>query len=181
MRLGGLLFQLFVLIILGYLFLFLLTDYHPELPSFRPPFPLFVLDTINLFVHEAGHFFFKLFGQWIHVVAGSLFQVLLPLALLVVTIRENPAFCSYPGFWVGESMINVSAYIKDAPYRQLKLIARGLIHDWNWLLSDNLDAAEPLGETVFVLGLMICAASICAGVYFAVRSYREYSLDSGTD
>jgi hypothetical protein len=40
------------------------------------------------------------------------------------------------------------------------LIAKGLIHDWNWLLSDNLEAAEPLGQIVFGLGVFMCVASV---------------------
>ena len=150
---------------LGYLFLFLLTSYEPAQSGFRPPFALFVMDTINLFIHEAGHLFFRVFGMWMHMIAGSLFQVLLPLALLIVTWRQNIAQIGYPGFWMGQSLINVSVYIKDAPYKQLKLIAKGLIHDWNWLLSDNLEAAEPLGDIVFLLGVTACALSIGAGVY----------------
>lgn len=172
MRLGRLLFHLALLALLLYLFVFLLTGYHPEIPSFRPPFLLFVIDTINLYIHEAGHFFFQFFGRWIHVLAGSLVQVLLPLALWIVVFRQNREYSAYPGFWVGESMVNVSVYIQDAPYKQLRLIARGLIHDWNWLLRDNLDLAGPLGETLYVIGLFLCAASIASGVYFAVHVYR---------
>lgn len=157
----------------GYLLVFLCIWYHPEKPGFNPPFILFVLDTINLFIHEAGHFFFGLFGRSIQVISGSLFQILLPLALLVATFRQRPAQAALPGFWVGESMVNVSIYIRDAPYRQLRLIARGLVHDWNWLLSDNLEASEPLADIVFGFGILICSASVVAGVWFAVRTFRE--------
>ncbi|MGB6120700.1 MAG: hypothetical protein WBG80_02235, partial [Bacteroidota bacterium] len=80
----------------------------------------------------------------------------------------------YPDFWVGQSLVNVSVYIKDAPYKQLKLIAKGLIHDWNWLLSDDLEAAEPLGDIVFLLGITACALSIGAGVYFALKAFKQY-------
>jgi hypothetical protein len=172
-RRAGVILQAILLGVLGYLLLFLLTGYHPDTPSFHPPFLIFVLDTVNLFIHEAGHFFFKIFGQWVHVLAGSFFQVFLPLALFVVTWRQTPQFAAYPGFWVGESLINVSVYIKDAPHRQLRLIARGLIHDWNWLLSDHLDAAEPLGEGVYVLGILMCVASLGWGIYTAVQAFRN--------
>ena len=158
-----------------YLFIFLVASYDPTVPGYSPPFALFVIDRINLFIHEAGHLFFRLFGMWMHIIAGSLFQVLLPLALLIVTWRQNVAQIGYPGFWVGESLVNVSVYIKDAPHKQLKLIAKGLIHDWNWLLSDNLEAAEPLRDIVFLLGITVCALSMGAGVYFAIRAFTEYT------
>ena len=75
----------------AYLLVFLMTSYEPARPGFSPPFVLFVLDTINLFIHEAGHLFFKIFGMWMHIIAGSLFQVLLPLALLISPVTPgNP-------------------------------------------------------------------------------------------
>ncbi|MBI4535851.1 MAG: hypothetical protein HY708_06200 [Ignavibacteriae bacterium] len=158
---------------LTYLLVFLATAYDPASPSYQPPFVIWVLDTINLFIHEAGHFFLKPFGMWIHIVGGSLFQCLLPLLLLLVTRRQNVSQVLYPAFWLGENLINVSVYIKDAPYRQLKLIARGVIHDWNWLLSSHLDSAEPLGETLFWIGLLVCAVAIVAGIHFAIKSFRH--------
>jgi hypothetical protein len=158
---------------LSYLLVFLGTSYHPENAAYSPPFLLFVIDTINLFVHEAGHFFFKLFGQWVYVMGGSMFQVLLPLALVIVTWRQNVGQIGFPAFWMGESMVNVSVYIRDAPYKKLHLIARGLIHDWNWLLSGNFEAAEPLGDVVFGLGILVCSAAVAFGVYFAIQTFRS--------
>jgi hypothetical protein len=145
-----------------YLSYVLAFEYNPADPGFRPPFVLFVMDTINLFIHEAGHLFLRPFGQFVHVLGGSLVQVLLPLALVVVAGRQSVWLTWYGGFWTGESLVNVSVYIADAPVKQLRLIAKGLIHDWNWLLSGNLEAAEPLSEIVFGLGILFCVVS--AGV-----------------
>jgi hypothetical protein len=165
------------LLLWGYLvtiLFFLATSYDPSDPAgFDPPFLLFVLDWVNLFIHEAGHFVFRIFGQWMHMIGGSVFQVIVPLALAIVSFRQSPSHAALPGFWTGESMVNLSVYIADAPYRQLKLIAKGLIHDWNWILSDNLEAAGPLSTVVFGLGMLLCALAIGAGIYFAIMSYRE--------
>jgi hypothetical protein len=158
---------------LGWLLFYLAVDYTETAQKVTPPFVLFVLDTINLFIHEAGHFFFRIFGQWLHILGGSLMQCLLPLALLVVTWRQNVHQIPWPAFWLGESMVNVSVYIRDAPVRHLKLIASGLIHDWWWLLKDNLDLAEPLADGVFLLGLMVCAGAVGGGVWLAFVRYRE--------
>jgi hypothetical protein len=158
---------------LGWLLAFLLTGYTPADPSFRPPVSLWILDTINLFIHEAGHFFFRIFGQFVHILSGSLFQVMLPAALLVVVWRRNIGQIWYPGFWVGESMINVSVYIQDAPFRKLKLIARGVIHDWYWLLDGDTDSAEILGGIVYWLGVLVILASLGVGSYYAIKDFRE--------
>ncbi len=165
--------KLLVIAYCGYLCIFLLTGYEPARPGYSPPFALWMLDTINLFIHEAGHLFFKILGQWLYILGGSLTQVLIPLALLVVVWRANISQIWYPGFWLGENMVNVSVYIKDAPYRKLKLLAAGLIHDWNWLLNGDQDTAEILGGTVYWLGILICFASIAAGVWFVVKSFKE--------
>ena len=169
----SLIFHIAVLLYLGRLLFFLSTGYSPAGPGYDPPFVISILDTINLFIHEAGHFFFKPFWMWLEILSGSLVQVLIPLTLLIVTFRENPASSVYPGFWLGESMINVSAYIRDAPYMKLKLIARGLIHDWNWLIRSNEQTASLLGGAVFGIGILVIVASIAFGVYYIIRSFRE--------
>jgi hypothetical protein len=159
---------------LAYILFFLATSYDPSDPAgFNPPFLLFVLDWVNLFIHEAGHFIFRIFGQWMHMIGGSVFQVIVPLALAIVTFRQTPSHATLPLFWTGESMVNLSVYIADAPYRQLKLIAKGLLHDWNWLLADNLEAAGPLSDAVFGLGILLSLLAAGGGIYFAIRSYRE--------
>lgn len=159
---------------LAFLLFFLATSYDPSDPAgFDPPFILFVLDWINLFIHEAGHFVFRIFGQWMHMIGGSVFQVIVPLALAVVSFRQGPPQAALPLFWTGESMVNLSVYIGDAPYKQLKLIAKGLIHDWNWILADNLEAAGPLSTVVFGLGILLCTAAVGTGVYSAVKRFRD--------
>jgi hypothetical protein len=178
MRYALLAVKLLIFGYLAYLLYILAAAYEPQSTIHRPPFVIFILDTINLFIHEAGHFFLRPFGMFIYILGGSLVQCTLPFALLLVTWRQNVTQLVYPGFWLGENLVNVSMYIKDAPYKQLHLLARGLIHDWNWLLADNLDAAEPIGEIVFVLGLLICFASIGAGVFYAVRRFREPIMEA---
>lgn len=158
---------------LSWILVYLATEYTPELPGFRPPWPVVVIDLINLYIHEAGHLFFKIFGQFLYVLGGSLFQVLLPLVLAVVTFRQTPRFAAFPLFWVGESMVNVSPYIRDADQLKLHLIAGGLKHDWAVLLHGNLQMAAPLADVVLFAGITLCAAAIGAGIYYALRAYRE--------
>lgn len=165
--------NLILILFCSYLLWFLAFEYYPADPlGFTPPFVLWVIDTINLFIHEAGHFFFRLFGQTLSILGGSLTQCLIPLALAIVTWREKPQQTGLPLFWFGENLVNVSVYISDAPYRNLKLIKDGLIHDWHWLLSDHLDWAEPMGLVVRGLGLVVCAGAIGLMVWYLVRGFR---------
>ncbi len=162
-----------LLLYLGYLTIRMATGDAPQTPDRDPPAVLWIMDLINLYIHEAGHFFFSPFGRFLHILGGSLFQVLLPLSLAVVTFHEAPHHTAYPLFWTGESLVNVSPYITDAPAMKLPLIARGLIHDWNYLLQGRLDWAGPLGEAVFLLGIITCTTAIGGGIYFAIRQYSQ--------
>lgn len=179
MRTGQFVLRLLLWLYLGYLMYFLATGFEPEMSGYRPPLAIVVLDSINLFIHEAGHFFLKPFGRSIEVLGGSLFQCFIPLLVVLVGWRQNRAVIPFGLFWLGENLVNVSAYIRDAPYKHLRLLAQGLIHDWNWLLSDNLEVAEPLGASVYYLGLLLCLLSLLVGVWSAVQSLRE-STDPGT-
>ncbi len=160
---------------LGYLLYILAFEYDLASPSFHPPFVLWLIDTIDLFIHEAGHFFLKPFGQWIYVFGGSFFQVFIPLMLVLVAVRQNWHQAALPAFWSGESLVNVSVYIRDAPFRHLHLIAKGVIHDWNWLLSDSLDSAGTIADIVFGAGIVICLVAVGVGVFGAIQVYRESS------
>jgi hypothetical protein len=166
--------KLLVLLYLGYLVYFFLSTEGPAAPGYHPPFGIFVIDTINLFIHEAGHFFLRPFGMWIYIFGGSFMQCFLPLLLAFLSFRQTPLMVAYPAFWFGENLVNVSYYIKDAPYKHLRLIAAGLIHDWNWLLSGNLEASETIGSFVWGMGVLVCLAAVAIGVYHAVCSFKEY-------
>ena len=37
-----------------------------------------LIDGVNLLIHEAGHFVFRPFGEFMTIAGGSLFQVLMP-------------------------------------------------------------------------------------------------------
>ena len=181
MKYAILVIKLLIVSYCTYLLIFLATGYEPATPGFRPPFSIFIIDTMNLFIHEAGHFLLRPFGMFVHILGGSLVQCLLPLALVIVMLRQNISHVVYPGFWLGENLVNVSVYIQDAPFRKLRLIAQGLIHDWNWLLSGNLELASPLATTVSILGLVVCGASLFAGIIFAIKDFKAFRLDYTQD
>ena len=178
MRNGMLAGKLLVQAYLAYLLYVLAVTYDPGDVSFRPPFVLFVVDWVDLFIHEAGHMFFRIFGQVIYFAGGSLMQVLLPAVTAYFTWRNSRRWISLPLFWTGENLVNVSIYIKDAPYKKLHLIGKNLIHDWNWLLNGDPDVSEVLGMIISVLGLLVCTAGIVAGVWFAIERYREDLADN---
>ena len=73
------------------------------------------LHLINLPVHEAGHILFSPFGHFLHVLGGSLLQVIIPAVCLVAFLmRREPFSASIGLWWVGQSFIDMAPYINDA-------------------------------------------------------------------
>ena len=99
--------------------------------------------------------------------------MLLPALLALVTWRQSQMRgITLPLFWTGENLVNVSVYIKDAPFKKLHLLAGGLIHDWNWLLNGDLETSATLSDMAFGLGILLCAFGIGAGLWLGISDYR---------
>jgi hypothetical protein len=140
------------------------------------------MHNINLPFHEFGHVLFGLFGRFMGILGGSLFQVLFPLVFVVafsVYKRDNFA-ASICLWWCGQSFIDISPYIADAKYRAIPLIL-GLgeeAHDWGNLLTmtNSLDRAIAIANTSFVLGCGIMLLSFGWGGWILWRQYQRKSL-----
>ena len=82
------------------------------------------LHNIVLPIHEAGHVLFMLFGEFLAILGGSLFQLVLPFGIGVAFILKNrdnfgAAVCLW---WTGASLIDLAPYIYDALYPQMLLL-----------------------------------------------------------
>jgi hypothetical protein len=102
---------------------------------------------------------------------GSLFQVIIPITAVIVFGRSNLRSLPFTMYWTGQSTVNVSIYIGDAPYQRLHLISRYATHDWRWLMNNMgiMEYAEDIARTVNILGLIICVIGIGLGFYFIIR------------
>jgi len=138
---------------------------------------------INLPFHEAGHLIFIPFGEFMTVLGGSLFQVLMPLICAGTFLLKNrdPFGTSVGVWWAAQSLMDVSPYINDA--RDLELVLLGGVtgkdvddyHDWerilrwlNLLPYDHHIAAwaKGLGNVSMILALIW-------GAYVLVLQYRR--------
>ena len=113
-----------------------------RLPSQGPELGESFLHMINLPFHEAGHFVFQPFGRFLHVLGGTLGQLLVPLLVAGALLREGDPFGAAAGlWWLGESFMDCAPYIHDARERVLMLLSgetgqedwEG--HDWYQLLG----------------------------------------------
>lgn len=111
------------------------------------------LDNLNLIIHEAGHPIFGIFGSFIGVLGGSLFQVLVPAVFVYYFYRRLEYFsASILLFWLGQNLVNVSIYARDAVDMNLPLLGGDAVeHDWNTILGQ--------------LGLLNQTALIANGIY----------------
>lgn len=100
------------------------------------------MHVINLVFHEAGHVIFRLLGQFMSILGGSLLQLLVPLIFLFSFIKHKDTFAaSIMLWWFAQSMMDLVAYIDDAQRQEMWLLGgvqgKDLpgIHDWNNILS----------------------------------------------
>lgn len=97
-----------------------------------------LLDNINLVIHEAGHFFFSLFGKFIYTLGGTLMQIILPSIIASYFFRNNyRTGVQFSLLWLGHNFINISVYAADAQARKLPLLGGNKVyHDWHYILSE---------------------------------------------
>jgi hypothetical protein len=151
----------------------LATDYQKNETRSRSPFVIWVIDTIDLFIHETGHLVFRIFGRFIYFLGGSLFQIIIPVATVLVFARSTLRSLPFTLYWTGQSIVNVSIYIGDAPSQRLHLISHAAIHDWRWLLNymGTMEYAEDIAMIVNITGLLTCCVGIGFGLYFIIQDF----------
>lgn len=129
------------------------------------------LDYVNLVFHEAGHPLFGLFGEFLGALGGSLMQVLVPLGLAAYFyLHRQPWSSTVLLGWLGQSLFNVSVYVKDARARALPLLGDDpSAHDWGYILGGLglRESDQAIGNLVYALGLLALAVSILGGLHLA--------------
>ncbi|MGB3543736.1 hypothetical protein [Rubrivirga sp.] len=124
------------------------------------PNPIIVLiNSFNLIVHEAGHFFFRWFGQTIHAAGGTILQLALPALFVYQGVYwNNRVGTQLSLLWLGQSAVGVSIYAADAQARVLPLLGGdNVFHDWHTILG-NLSLLE---ATPIVAGAFYGFAFVC--------------------
>src|SRR5512139_3011874 len=120
------------------------------------------LDMVDLPIHEAGHLLFRIFGEFMMIAGGSLFQVIVPALFVGYFVWHFKYYsAAIVLFWLGQSIINVYVYAADAQVMQLVLISgltgsEGSFHDWNYMLS----SLGLLGSTKTVAGIIRVIGSL---------------------
>lgn len=136
---------------------------------------------INLPFHEAGHLVFSPFGRFIHVLGGTLGQLLVPLMVLGAFLGKHNAFgASTAGWWLGQSFLDCAPYIDDARAGELMLVG-GVTgkevadyHDWEVLLGRLgwMQYDHVLARVFWCVGALVMIVSIAWGAYLLWQQWR---------
>lgn len=136
-----------------------------------------ILHGANLAFHEFGHLFFRPFGEFMTILGGSLFQLLLPLALVVyfAVWQQDNVSASVALWWHGQNWVDLAPYIADAEYRVLPLVGGGEeSHDWGNLLTtlEAVPQAMAMARGCFSAGIVLMLLALGWGALLAWRWYR---------
>lgn len=115
-----------------------------------------------LIFHEAGHVIFRLFGEWVMVLGGTLGQLLMPTILCgALLLKNRDPFGAAIGLWFfGVSVLDIAPYMYDALEPQLMLLSGRTGedggHDWIYLFSSMglLQKSQRIGAWVHTLGAL---------------------------
>jgi len=129
---------------------------------------------VDLIIHEAGHFIFIFLGQFMHILGGSLTQVLIPAIFAAYFFFRKDMFSGgIILMWTAESIIEVARYAADAIVMQLPLLGGdNVIHDWNYLFTATqlLKYTQPISTVMYDIGLLVFITGIVLALLSIFRT-----------
>jgi hypothetical protein len=130
------------------------------------------IDNVDLIIHEAGHWIFIIFGQFMSVLGGSLTQIAIPfIFVLYFYFKKDIYSASILAMWCGYNIVNVAHYLSDSVYMRLPLLGgESSIHDWNYILSslNLLNQTSSIASVINAIGIFV----IVIGAVLAVKYYK---------
>ncbi len=136
--------------------------------------PFRLLHYPDLAIHETGHLLFMIVfggGSFMHILGGSLTQILFPLMFGVYFYWSGQRFSSAVAlFWTAQNFMDVAVYVKDAQARALPLTSPDPnAHDWYNLLTtlNVLQHDQAIGNFVHAVGVLLLVGFVVLGLYSA--------------
>lgn len=128
------------------------------------------IDNADLVIHEAGHFFFMMFGKFIYTLGGTLMQIILPSLITWYFWKNSYRTGVQIGLlWLGQNFINISVYAADARAQALPLLGGSKVyHDWAYLLGslNLLQYDAEVGYLFFGIATLILLISLILPLIF---------------
>lgn len=131
------------------------------------------IDSVDLVIHEAGHYIFFIFGTFVSIAGGSFMQLLMPTLFAFSFFgTEQNLSGSLMMYWLAINFFNVGQYAADAVSMNLSLLGGGnAIHDWNYMLSTLgfLAGTKIVAGIIYFFGI----SCIIAGLIFSYRTFKS--------
>jgi len=153
-------------------------------PILSFPETSWLLHSVNLVFHEAGHVFFSPFGRFLHVLGGTLGQLIIPAVVIGTFLWQRDTFGAVVGtWWLGESFLDIAPYINDARAGQLMLLG-GVTgsevedyHDWEVLLGKlgMMQHDHTLAQVSFSIGSLLMIVAMLWGGYLLWKGWQVRS------
>lgn len=142
---------------------------------------ILILDHFNLLIHEGGHGIFKVFGDFIYTLGGTLMQIILPSIFIFYFIKNGKRTGAQISFiWLGQNLLNISVYAADAFERKLPLLGgKKVYHDWTHLLNQTglILHAEEVGLFFFILGVIAFVFGLILPILIKDYSNKKIELN----
>lgn len=140
------------------------------------------MHNINLVFHEAGHVLFRPFGWFMTILGGSLFQLLMPLIVMLtfIIVNQDNFAASISLWWLGQSMLDLAPYIDDALEQKMVLLgghtgadAPGN-HDWNNILIEfnRLEKCHDYAGIAEFTGTLLILTALAWGGFILYRQFQ---------
>ncbi len=138
-----------------------------------------VISSANFVMHEAGHMLFGHFGQVIGIWGGTVFQLIVPISILIYFYLKKDFFaCTFALAWLSTNLFYIGTYAADAVYQNLPLTGIGggeVIHDWNYLLSyyGMLHNYSYVYKVIYGLGYLFLGAAALIAILIIIRDLKR--------
>ena len=135
-------------------------------------------------IHEFGHVLFMPFGEFLHLLGGSLFQVGLPLVFGGILLAKNrdPFAAAVMLWWSSTQLLDVAPYVYDA-FKPQHILLTGRTgdtgaHDFIDVLGDLglLNRARGIGYGVHHFGVALMGAALAWAAAIVWRQFHARKI-----
>lgn len=116
-----------------------------------------IIQAVNLRVHETGHFVFAPFGEFMAAAGSTLAQLIMPCMFLVYFLRRGDGYAvGVMLWWIGKNFWEISVYAGDAQAQVLPLVGGG-VHDWYFMLTELgwLQHTQLVAKVIHAIGVVV--------------------------
>ncbi|MEM9489603.1 MAG: hypothetical protein AAGC55_10690, partial [Myxococcota bacterium] len=131
-----------------------------------------IISHLDEAIHRLGYAALDWAGQTVHLLGGTLAQLAIPAAAMIVLGWYNQRLASLACmWWLGENLVRISAYMADAHVEELEPIA-GDTHAWAHLMWkwQLLPQHATIAQIIQISGLLLMVGALISIALRTVRS-----------